>query len=105
MAKEFCLMCGGEHEPDTDDTWVDYEGYRFHKPFRCMCCGKEICARQFAYGRACAACDMGACQSNNRAFSLSAVHEQPAWVVYDREATIRKFAEVTNAQKLGGKNG
>ncbi len=92
--EEFCLACYGKHELDTDETWVDYGGYRFHKPFRCMCCGKEICARQFAYGRSCGSCDIGACQTGNRSFDLKAVHECPSWVVfYNREATIKRFAE------------
>ena len=99
----FCLTCGGTHEEDPDDSYVDYEGYRFKKPFRCMCCGKEICARQFAYGRSCGPCDMGACQTGNKAFRLSAVHEHPAWLVlYERQATIEKFAEVVGAGKILG---
>lgn len=99
--ENFCPACGGTHEEDPDDSYVDYEGYRFKKPFRCMCCGKEICARQFAWGRCCGPCDMGACQTNNKAFRLSAVHERPDWVVlYDRQATIEKFAEVVGAGKV-----
>ncbi|MBA7637563.1 hypothetical protein ES703_45208 [subsurface metagenome] len=99
--KIFCPACGGTHDPDSDDAYVDYEGYRFRKPFKCMCCGKGICARQFAYGRCCGPCDMGACQTGNRAFRLSAVHERPEWVVlYDRQASIDKFAQAVETEKL-----
>ena len=61
----YCRYCGGEHEPDTADTWVEWHGTRYYPPFHCLCCGKETCARQFAYGRACGICDMGICQTNS----------------------------------------
>ena len=35
-----CPYCGGHHAPDQP-TYVDYEGYRFKPPFKCMCCGKK----------------------------------------------------------------
>ena len=99
--KIFCPACGGTHEPDSDDVYVDYDGYRFRKPFKCMCCGKEICARQFAFGRCCGPCDIGACQTGNRAFRLSAAHELPSWGgLYDRQATMEKFAAAVGAEKI-----
>lgn len=57
-----CWHCYGQHEPDTDETYVDFRGYRFCRPFRCMCCGDETCARQWAYGRCCGYCDAGSCR-------------------------------------------
>ena len=63
----FCHVCGGHHELDTHETWVDFEGYRFKSPFLCMCCGQRICARQFAFGRCCGTCAMGACQFGQQA--------------------------------------
>lgn len=96
--KVFCYACGGEHEPDPPDCWVDFRGYRFHPPFKCMCCGKEICARQFAFGRCCGPCDMGACQTNNRAFPKSAVHDHPSWWGYDGNESFRQFVQTVGAQ-------
>ena len=95
-AKPLCPACGGHHEPDSDQTYVDYEGYRFRKPFRCMCCGKEICALQFAFGRCCPPCDIGACDTGNRAFRISAVHAHPPW--WDQTGiTTKRFAEAVGA--------
>ena len=96
----FCQTCGGHHEPDTEDSWVDFRGYRFRPPFRCMCCGKEICVRQFAYGRCCGSCDTGACQTDNRAFQLSAAHEHPEWWSYDAQESIREFARIVGAEEM-----
>lgn len=95
-----CLSCGGYHEPDSPDSWVDFRGYRFKPPFYCMCCGKVICARQFAYGRCCGPCDMGACQYGNRAFRRSAVHDTPAWGRNNGEEGFLKFVEFTKAEKI-----
>jgi len=110
--KPFCSACGGHHEPDSEDSWVEYEGYRFSPPFKCMCCGKEICARQFAYGRCCGPCDMGACQPGNTAYRPTATHADPAWrtgsqgvtpVTYpvtSRDEQIAKLAEAVGAIRL-----
>ena len=57
-----CIHCYTEHEPDVPDSFVDWNNHRFKPPFHCLCCGKEICGRQFAFGRACAFCDTGECQ-------------------------------------------
>lgn len=99
---KLCSACGGYHNPDSLDTWVDYEGYRFKPPFRCMCCGKVICARQFAFGRCCSSCDTGACDPRNRAFRIEAVHPQPAWYsqILHRDEQIREFAIAVNASKI-----
>lgn len=74
-----CLACGGHHDPDPEDTYVDFKGYRFKPPFYCMCCGKEICGRQFAFGRCCGVCDMGACDINNRVYKPEYAHAHPNW--------------------------
>jgi len=95
--KPFCTACGGYHEPDPEDSYVDFEGYRYHPPFRCMCCGKEICARQFAFGRCCRPCDTGACQTHHRNFQISVAHEHPEWWSLDALEYRRKFAEVVGA--------
>jgi len=97
------MSCGGYHKPDQQDTWVDYEGWRFHPPFKCMCCGKEICARQFAYGRCCGSCDIGACNPKNMAYRVSAVHPYPAWYApsLKRNEQINEFAiALGNATRL-----
>ncbi len=63
---DFCKGCGGHHGPDPPEVFVDFEWRnelrRFHVPFHCLCCGIEICASQFAWGRCCGHCDTGACQ-------------------------------------------
>ena len=97
MVKEFCPTCGGKHEPDPPDSWVDFKGYRFRKPFKCMCCGKEICALQFSFGRCCGPCDLGACQLGNRAFRSSAFHPPPPWGTYYGLESFLKFVEYTKA--------
>ena len=100
MKGTYCLACGGEHEPDPDSTYVDFRGYRFKKPFLCICCGKEICARQFAFGRACGSCDMGACQTENKFFQIAAVHVHPAWWDYDARISFEKFVTFTKANPI-----
>lgn len=96
----FCPSCGGFHEEDPEDCWVDWNGYRFRRPFRCICCGIEICARQFAFGRACGRCDVGACEPENGVFQLSVAHPHPTWWDFDGKKMFRKFVEVTKAEVL-----
>jgi hypothetical protein len=74
-----CGHCYGEHELDPPDCWVGFEGYRFFPPFLCMCCGRETCARQFAYGRTCGLCDTGACNPASQSYKLEYAHEHPSW--------------------------
>lgn len=64
---EFCSHCFGNHAPDISECSVEWKGRRFKPPFLCLCCGKETCMRQFAYGRACGPCDTGSCNAANRA--------------------------------------
>jgi len=97
MDKDFCQACGGVHPPDPDDSYVDFRGYRFQKPFLCICCGKEICGRQFAFGRACGPCDMGSCQSGNKVFMVSAAHNHPPWWDYDAKTSFQKYVAHTKA--------
>lgn len=61
--RDFCVHCCGQHEPDDDEALVTFEDRHYRKPFRCLCCGKEICGAQFVFGRACAYCDTGRCQN------------------------------------------
>ena len=56
-----CTLCAGFHAPDQPGARVDFKGRRYRPPFACLCCGKAICAPQFAFGRACAFCDTGRC--------------------------------------------
>lgn len=42
-----------------EQNFVDYKGWRFRPPYRCMCCGVMISIRQFCFGRACGPCDCG----------------------------------------------
>lgn len=96
--KTLCLGCFGEHEPDSEDTWIDFGGYRFRKPFFCLCCGLEICARQWAFGRACGKCDTGVCQSWHKHFRPEYGHANPPWYhLADGPATIAAAAEVMGA--------
>lgn len=94
----FCPMCGGHHAPDLKDARIIFNGYSFKPPFRCICCGKEICGRQFAYGRCCAPCDMGACQHDNQAFQQSAEHPLPAWRIGPICETFQRFVEHTGGE-------
>ncbi len=48
------------------DVYVDFKGWRFTPPFRCMCCGREIDVQQFCFGRACGICDTGKCHNDNK---------------------------------------
>ena len=87
--------CGGDHEPDPPETRLAYEGWEFGPPFKCMCCGKDTCARQFAFGRTCGPCDMGACDRHNRAFKKKYAHGHPSfWLNYghSREEKLEAFA-------------
>ncbi len=81
----FELEMHGETRPDLlpgyseDDrkAWVDFKGWRFRAPWRCMCCGKAISLRQFCFGRCCGPCDCGQCRdhSTNRRESYSGPRE------------------------------
>lgn len=62
-----CRYCWGKHKPDTPMCYVEFDGRRYRPPFQCLCCGKEICGPQFAFGRNCGYCDMGRCQKGLRA--------------------------------------
>lgn len=95
-----CDTCGGHHEPDSPDARVDWAGYEFTPPFRCMCCGKDICAQQFAFGRACGTCDIGACQTDNAAFRKEAVHDRPSWAGKGVFSTIVEFAAAVGAESI-----
>ncbi len=46
------------------EKFVVFKGKKFYPPYKCLCCGKEISEEQFCYGRCCAYCDLGRCQSN-----------------------------------------
>ncbi len=88
-----CPMCWGAHPPDFPDLWMRYDGWEFRPPFKCMCCGKTTCARQFAYGRTCGLCDTGSCQSGNRGFKPQYAHPNMSWrFAGDRAAQIAAFA-------------
>lgn len=69
--KEFCIHCFADHEPNPPDSYVDFNRKRYIPPFKCMCCGKEICGQQFAFGRCCGICDTGACQKYKECFHES----------------------------------
>jgi hypothetical protein len=65
-------MCVAEREgdrgaivSDSVDVFVDFKGWRFRAPFRCLCCGIVISVRQFCFGRDCATCDIGNCRHPN----------------------------------------
>jgi hypothetical protein len=49
-----------------DDLYVDFKGWRFRAPFRCLCCGQVVSIEQFCYGRYCGICDSGKCQHENK---------------------------------------
>uniref|UniRef100_A0A6H1ZKW2 Uncharacterized protein n=2 Tax=viral metagenome TaxID=1070528 RepID=A0A6H1ZKW2_9ZZZZ len=76
VSPQFCPHCGGEHEPDPPDCWVNFKGKEYTPPFKCLCCGKEICMRQFAYGRCCGPCDIGMCQPRNKTYNPKYFHEK-----------------------------
>jgi hypothetical protein len=50
---------------DEKGTFVDFKGWRFTAPFRCICCGRKIDVRQFCFGRSCGICDTGKCVHPN----------------------------------------
>lgn len=74
MTDPTCPHCLGDHGEDPPGVWVRFVDRQFTAPFRCLCCGTETCALQFAYGRLCARCDTGACQSGNRAYRPEYAH-------------------------------
>ena len=93
MSNEEIILscCGGSHEPDTSDMELIYGDWVFSPPFKCMCCGKDICARQFAWGRTCGPCDMGACSRRNRAYNPRREHPCPPWraTMEDHDSSFR----------------
>lgn len=97
LKKPLCPTCLGHHNADSDDSRVDFQGYRFRKPFRCICCGKEICMRQFAYGRACGPCDVGACDARNKAYIRRMTHPHPEWWSQHGDEMFAKFVKAVGA--------
>ena len=97
MVESMCEHCWGEHEPDLSDASLDFKGYRFTPPFLCMCCGRETCVRQWAWGRTCGLCDTGNCDQHSRGFKPEYAHEHPPW---GPQATIEQIAEATGATPL-----
>ena len=87
MSNEEIILscCGGSHEPDTSDMELIYGDWVFSPPFKCMCCGKDICARQFAWGRTCGPCDMGGCDPANQVYSPHYGHPRPPWRATNKE--------------------
>lgn len=79
------------------DTTVTFRGWTFCPPFRCMCCGKEIGARQFAFGRACGPCDVGMCNVYNQAYQEDHAHDLPSWWRSTGAETLEAFAKETGA--------
>lgn len=74
--RKICAHCRGEHEPDTPDTYViGPEKIYMFSPFQCVCCGIEVCARQFAHGFRCGICDVGACDPENKAYDPKYKHD------------------------------
>ena len=87
-ATQYCVECHTEHTPTDEcvpceftpgflhhpmppEIYFDFKGWRFKPPFHCMCCGKEICYQQWAFGRSCGTCDTGACRKER----LHAMHD------------------------------
>ena len=52
--------CEALDERDRKTTMV-FDGLVFVYPFVCLCCGIQVNANQWAYGRACGRCDAGKC--------------------------------------------
>jgi len=100
MVEPFCSACCGHHEPDPPETTV-VVGLRwvFTPPFRCICCGVEICARQFAWGLMCGPCDIGACRPDNRAYRDDCAHKRPDWWRPFRSEMLDAFAGAVGAQR------
>jgi hypothetical protein len=84
-----CNSCYGYHDPDPDDSYVDFRGRRFKPPFQCLCCGIVICGRQFAYGRCCGRCDTGACyQLYNRGHNRRDLFEKLGKVIGGEHGSV-----------------
>lgn len=78
---------------------VIFRGYRFTPPFRCVCCGWEISAEQFAFGGACGPCDCGACQYGNIAYDPDYSHGHPEWWHRHGPTMFERFVEAVGATK------
>ena len=96
----YCNTCGGNHIPDPQDCHVDFQGFRFTPPFRCMCCGEEICVRQFAFARACGSCDVGSCNSMHKSFKVERAHPHPEWWSGNPAIFRARYVRAVNATSL-----
>jgi len=47
--------------PEDDQNFVDFKGWRFKPPYRCLCCGVIVTLQQFCVGRTCGSCGTGKC--------------------------------------------
>ena len=77
------------------DGCLVYEGWQFRPPFICMCCGIEVSAPQWAFGRACGRCDTGVCEVDMMRYD----HPLPSFRegARGREAQMALFAEYVEA--------
>ena len=96
----YCPSCGGQHEEDLSDVYVDFRGYRFTKPFHCICCGRELCSKQFTFARACSSCDTGACRLWNKNYKTDYAHDQLSWCDMDGKVMFQKFVDVVKAKPI-----
>lgn len=84
----------------AEDIYLDYRGHRFRPPFLCMCCGKEVSQEQWAFGRTCALCDTGKCQSTHPRFHPRFAHEHPTWWHSNARVMFDNFLDHTKAERL-----
>jgi len=56
-------------EDGESNAYVDFKGYRFSSPFRCLNCGREIGLRQFCFSRLCGGCDCSEARNRHGCFS------------------------------------
>lgn len=84
-----CRSCYGHHAPDGNEIYVVFRGEKITPPFFCLCCGKQICARQFAYGRMCGVCDTGSCQTDPQYYHLEDITmPEVLWEFFKRNPVL-----------------
>ena len=80
--------------------WVLLEGVKYLAPFLCMCCGREVEARQWAFGMACGLCDTGICQTWHDHHRPEHAHAEPVWrphaVGDSRTDKVARFMDYAN---------
>ncbi len=87
--------------PERPGAFVEVFGYRFHAPFRCLCCGTVISQQQFMFSTICGSCDRPRASAPPE-HGRGHYHDDPSWGTPFREGLRPLTALALGAEWVGG---